>query len=378
MDINYPVICKPFFLRSIRFVLLIPIYSKPQADKINSTLDRIALSSSIPPSLYTMFIELGGEDLFSGSYVRIIGPGSERQFLQDTDVYEDLLKKALGLNTTSAYKTYIRKQFKRTRLYQAGSHALLLPFSWALDGVIWLLNRVIPIFESIKMPEEIWKSRPDLIENKLNAFAKQADKRIRHLVLKIKGVLDEAQKSEPSESDVLSKELGQIVNPGLGMLEDLLNFINSNLNVKSMIDFRIAFFSGFWDGLVDLVSGFFQLGILALELVGFQIETIKRPGEAFQVIKEFFDSAIGHLTNIDWIEIFRFLIQDFFPRVIKNIDAIIGKIQEKASDSAYAGYHAGYFIFNVAENFFPPLKFADIAVKTGKVPVKLKKLLGTS
>ena len=147
------------------------------------------------------------------------------------------------------------------------------------------------------------------------------------------------------------------------VINDILRNIESAKDTMSdSLDAVIGYFSGLWDGIMDAVIGILQLAGLALNLLAKYIRESGSRRRLRSIVFETYDEINQALSRVKWIELWNYLRDDGFEKILTLIKLRIDMFIDEATHSpAKAGYYIGYAVYMILELLFPPLKITKVS-----------------
>ena len=321
--------------------------------EINHEIKKDSLSKAFFDIIPQGKITAESGQLFLDLFHWIEGPFQRSLNLQRRKEFSDLVRAILNPETTLLDDT--------GRAFLTGVE---LFFSAAILG-IEILN---PIIIKCTVDETVWnrKKRSKNWKNVFEGAAKELDS--------LHDKIPDFKALAKIDMGVLSDSLDKLNQIGAGikeLIDSMRQFIRKHLvELKDSADTLIGFFSGFWNGLVDTVSGLLSLLLLVMKLANSQLAQTKDVDKLRSVFTEAIDETVQAFANIEWRKVWNHIKDKKVPEIIQFIEEEYEAIAAHVEDVSVLGYWLGYFIFSVIENLFPPLKLTKATkIASAGVPV---------
>ena len=376
----------------------IQIYASDSAISLMKKYHEVSLNNKKEPMdvrkqpLAYVFIETEREgvvqDLLSPYYMRLIyniryddGKTSNKEkankFLDNTEDITSILIKALGFEKDrDGYRKWILSQIEDSIIEENDESNLFKAAIKVLDITEFLTGEIVDFLaqEKLHIPKHIW----DRKERNKDAETLKKDF-LAFLEGKVAAMLKAIQKAErikpPKIPDLFEgkfvaamNKITELINGLIEAAKSIAGFVERDLlNIEDSFDTLVGFFSGVWNAIVDLIIGLFSMGKFIA--VGFRglLKVEKSFSKFFDAFTEFLDELWQAITNIEWIEVIKYIFTEVFPELKKflteEIPSWLEEIESRIDNVSQFSYDTGYFVFEVAENFLPPLR----TLKVGSV-----------
>lgn len=339
------------------------------------------------PKEIAVFVETYNDrDAISSAFFDIVLPfpleaSSGNNFLQNFKPIETVFRDALRLNDVREYQELVLSRLNpNSSALQQAANVLLPPMQLFLTGAISLLEVVNPIIEKLTMPENVWKrsARSKDWKNIFNGIVKSLDKLLANIP-DFKGTISQFRSTVQVDFDFITgflDKLNQIFSYIEKLITSIRDFIDDiSQDLQDSTDAFISFVSGLWDGLIDLVSGLLNLVLLLMQFGKAQLDTTKDLDITLSMFTEVIDEALQAIASVEWLKVWRHITQKKIPELVDFVQEEFDALVEKSDDPSILGYYLGYFIFNIIENFFPPLKLSKLAAVAKTIPTPVTKAL---
>ncbi|MFN0030850.1 MAG: hypothetical protein ACKVOR_01675, partial [Flavobacteriales bacterium] len=176
--------------------------------------------------------------------------------------------------------------------------------------------------------------------------------------------------------DVLGDEYHFMYLPGWAVISELVKFQLKGLRyaveqIISTIENAIAFITGFWNGLIDLIAGIFELIALASKVQMSTTDALQFMVTKNEFVAEFADSALQAMQKINWWVVMERVNERYIQLQVYLNYVLPLRIMNKLAglNATEWAYYLGYAVFEIVQLLIPELEIAKIA-RLGK----LKKL----
>lgn len=185
-------------------------------------------------------------------------------------------------------------------------------------------------------------------------------------------ILDQIYPDYQSDLNTLVQKLQTTIDRLISLMLDTADDLIENLAAF------IAFLCGLWDAFIDAFSGIFHFLSFGFLHLKFWIETVADPESSFDLFLELIDEVIQTLKHL--IEkFFEGILDELLDEVFSEVSAWMilqfeDIIHELGQSGLEGAYYYGYFIYDVLESAFPPLKLTRSAAVAKKVEQTLSKV----
>ena len=346
-------------------------------------------------SVFHLFFEVdkaGEEDLISGNYAALAYSKVDRRttptqsdlvasFLETTTDIAYLIREYAGLEDYDEYKDWLEDEFDPNPISVIAAKTLLGPARLVLEAGIWALEKITPEVYNLKMPEEVWnkKKRPDDMEQWLKEFSNKVEQKIKDGIDWIKSIPKIGELpypvSVPQDVQIMFEKVREIINGVVGMIHSVADFLREIVpNIKDTIDTMIGYVCGLWDGVVDLVGGFLDMGILLFKASLAQIKAFENLPAFVELLGEGIDEIIQGIARVNWGKVWNHIMTKTYPKFKEFLELKWEQALDNADNAGLVAYHLGYLVFTIAENFFPPLKLSRAAGLASKLSGPMQKM----
>lgn len=240
-----------------------------------------------------------------------------------------------------------------------------------LEPKLALLSENLP---QAKMPEAIWKpdARPQDTNAALASVGKHID-RLKGILLDALNAIPEIQIFDAEQAKNTASinehifysfllDIQNFFNRTIHALRLIVNFFEKNHSAQGDSFMLLGYISGLWDGLIDAVSGIVELISLIFNALSKAIAKGISVDTLIAVFRESGEEISPILSNVEIDRLLRRFLDVWAPKIWTYFKE---RAEYEATafvrDSAQMGYHMGYFVYNIAENFLPPLKFTKVS-----------------
>lgn len=230
-----------------------------------------------------------------------------------------------------------------------------------LTGLNNFLQKTVRAKASFWNPKEKgYKSNVAALIEWLSGEIPEKAKAFREYEQYIDGLLSSISGSDASLT-LLARKVLQTAKGLIGFFAQLLEGFAAVLNIKKDeivgdVQFFVALVTGFFNGLIDLITGI--IGLLILILKGgkaarkLAAEISANPKETLELLLEYLDNMLQALADISFDGVWS-AIKNGASKIWTAIQAAT-----KEASPAQVGYFTGYLVFNIIEIFVPIFKIA--------------------
>lgn len=346
---------------------------------------------------YTFYIEVEAKsskakDNLSDQYFNVLLPGKIRSesFLSGEHYFSRIKQLKVIFNKINPDINNIQYvQFYSKATSHNKSNIVLSSIADLSEFIADGLEKTADVFrENIRISEDVWKS-PYSIKKRhemVLGIKQRADEFIlptidESLITKVEQFKDKAKgATQVAIEKVLDEKIAKIINMLLWTLPDLVltavDFINDmNISIRNRadqiykeiqdtLDTSIAYMCGFVNAVIDAVEGMISLFMLLFKLMVFILRNLT--DEVYEFMLELIDEILQLFSSFNLSNYYNGMMTaieagydkftdkgaDFIEYVVNN--------QHKLSNPRIVGYNLGYMVYEIVENYIPPLKLTKV------------------
>jgi hypothetical protein len=333
-----------------------------------------AISDSIEVDRIALFLEIPKGDILSDTVLLVLAGENAIKYVSHLFSDNNFDKRLNGrYDLTKAQRMFLLDSLKEKEenILDAVVDIVTSATDYIVDGSLYIADEIlesIEIFfgETLRISDSVWNSGD---ENYL--FGSFEDFIIKH----IKSQTDKIDNFVDTYSYVIPDWLENGIKSLSTIARGYAIFLES---VSGIAEFIVAFVSGVWNALMDLISGLFALIRLVISLIRnilgaatSQMKYLTNQDYYQALFKEYIDNFLQAYVKVDWKDVIKEL-KDGMSIILDSIKDIPSKLMSSLSNLNHTeiAYGIGYLIFEIVTLICPPLKLTKI----GKFGSKIGKI----
>lgn len=358
-------------------------------------LSRAKVADNNSLSYPSLFIELPSKGTISyGQQFLIIPPHhlffkysrEYREYLRRFFMFSPILKIVYGFENDQQASRLISQSYlsKDEKVIPAPMAYLINLNSQFIEDEI--IPKIIPLkkflTDTFRIQETAWKSpktlstRHAIIDNILTIMGGKPFPNLSSTINLLSKAHENWESIKPDKDSFLSP-FHTAITWLIEFCLDVLSFANSIFNelrsildklrneLNDMSDSLIAFFCGFWNGLVDAVEGIIDTVILFGSVLLFFLKSINDGivNLFLEFIEEVREMGVFNFLEEALKSLAKF-VKYMHEMLVDGLYTILVKMEEgdiAIDNPRVLSYYFGYTVYNIVENFLPPLKVTSKA-----------------